>query len=76
LSRLSERQIDSGTAALIVCGSTGEAAAVMLPDYARAVRTVAEDVGTQDAAERMAERLAAAGSAAREQGQVRRCHAP
>ena len=42
LSRLSRRQIDRGTAALIVCGSTGEAAALSLPEYARAVRTVAE----------------------------------
>ena len=30
LSRLSERQIDRGTAALIVCGSTGEAASLTL----------------------------------------------
>jgi 4-hydroxy-tetrahydrodipicolinate synthase len=44
LSRLSERQIDRGTAALIVCGSTGEAAALLLSEYARAVRTVAEAV--------------------------------
>jgi 4-hydroxy-tetrahydrodipicolinate synthase len=42
LSRLCDRQIDRGTAALIVCGSTGEAAALTLPEYARAVRTVAE----------------------------------
>jgi 4-hydroxy-tetrahydrodipicolinate synthase len=42
LSRLSERQIDRGTAALVVCGSTGEAAALILSEYARAVRTVAE----------------------------------
>jgi 4-hydroxy-tetrahydrodipicolinate synthase len=42
LSRLSERQINRGTAALIVCGSTGETAALILPEYARAVRTVAE----------------------------------
>jgi dihydrodipicolinate synthase/N-acetylneuraminate lyase len=32
LSRLSERQIDRGTAALIVCGSTGEAAALTSPN--------------------------------------------
>ena len=37
LSRLSERQIDRGTAALIVCGSTGEAASLILSEYARAV---------------------------------------
>jgi 4-hydroxy-tetrahydrodipicolinate synthase len=42
LSRLSERQIERGTAALIVCGSTGEAAALTLSEYARAVRTVAD----------------------------------
>jgi 4-hydroxy-tetrahydrodipicolinate synthase len=42
LSRLSERQIERGTAALIVCGSTGEAAALILSEYAHAVRTVAE----------------------------------
>jgi 4-hydroxy-tetrahydrodipicolinate synthase len=40
LSRLSERQISRGTAALIVCGSTGEAAALSQQEYARAVRTV------------------------------------
>ena len=42
LARLSERQIDRGTAALVVCGSTGEAAALILSEYARAVHTVAE----------------------------------
>jgi len=42
LSRLSERQIDRGTAALIVCGSTGEAAALTQSEYARAVHAVAE----------------------------------
>jgi 4-hydroxy-tetrahydrodipicolinate synthase len=42
LSRLSERQIARGTAALIVCGSTGEAAGLTQPEYARAVYTVAE----------------------------------
>jgi 4-hydroxy-tetrahydrodipicolinate synthase len=42
LSLLSERQIDRGTAALIVCGSTGEAASLTLPEYAQAVHTVAE----------------------------------
>ena len=40
LSRLSERQIDRGTAALIVCGSTGEAAALTQTEYARAVHAV------------------------------------
>jgi 4-hydroxy-tetrahydrodipicolinate synthase len=42
LSRLSERQIDRGTAALIVCGSTGEAASLTLREYAHAIHTVAE----------------------------------
>jgi 4-hydroxy-tetrahydrodipicolinate synthase len=42
LSRLSERQIDRGTAALIVCGSTGEAAALTQSEYARAVHAVAK----------------------------------
>ena len=42
LSRLSERQIARGTAALIVCGSTGEAAALTQPEYARTVHTVVE----------------------------------
>jgi 4-hydroxy-tetrahydrodipicolinate synthase len=42
LSRLSKRQIDRGTAALIVAGSTGEAAALIMAEYARAVRTVVE----------------------------------
>ena len=42
MSRLCERQIVRGTAALIVCGSTGEAAALTQPEYARAVHTVVE----------------------------------
>jgi 4-hydroxy-tetrahydrodipicolinate synthase len=42
LSRLSERQIDRGTAALIVCGSTGEAAALTQSEYAYAVHAVTE----------------------------------
>ena len=42
LSRLSERQIARGTAALVVCGSTGEAASPTLTEYAQAVHTVAE----------------------------------
>jgi 4-hydroxy-tetrahydrodipicolinate synthase len=42
LSRLSERQIQRGTAALIVCGSTGEAAGLTQAEYARAVHVVAE----------------------------------
>ena len=42
LSRLSERQIDRGTAALVVCGSTGEAAALTQAEHARAVHVVVE----------------------------------
>jgi 4-hydroxy-tetrahydrodipicolinate synthase len=42
LARLAERQFERGTAALIVCGSTGEAAALILSEYVRAVRTVAD----------------------------------
>ena len=33
---------DRGTAALVVCGSTGEAASLSLPEYTRTVRTVVE----------------------------------
>jgi 4-hydroxy-tetrahydrodipicolinate synthase len=44
LSRLSERQAVRGTAGLIVCGSTGEAASLTQPEYARAVRDVVEAV--------------------------------
>ncbi len=42
LSHLSERQIDRGTAGLIVCGSTGEAASLTSSEYVRAVHTVVE----------------------------------
>ncbi|MEJ0020510.1 MAG: 4-hydroxy-tetrahydrodipicolinate synthase [Acetobacteraceae bacterium] len=42
LARLAARQIDRGTAALVVCGSTGEAASLILAEYADAIRTVAE----------------------------------
>lgn len=45
LARMSERQIVRGTAALVVCGSTGEAASLMLSEYGRAVRTIAEVAG-------------------------------
>jgi 4-hydroxy-tetrahydrodipicolinate synthase len=41
-SNLATRQIERGTAALIMCGSTGEAAALSLPEYARLVRGVVE----------------------------------
>lgn len=42
LSRLSERQIVRGTAALIACGSTGEAAGLTQPEYSRVVHAVVE----------------------------------
>jgi 4-hydroxy-tetrahydrodipicolinate synthase len=42
LSALVERQIDRGTAGLVVCGSTGEAAALSPSEYECAVRVVAE----------------------------------
>jgi 4-hydroxy-tetrahydrodipicolinate synthase len=41
-SNLAERQIDRGAAALIVCGSTGEAATLTLPEYSRLVHVVVE----------------------------------
>jgi 4-hydroxy-tetrahydrodipicolinate synthase len=44
LARMSERQIARGTATLIVCGSTGEAAALTQSEYSRAVHTVVEAV--------------------------------
>jgi len=40
--RMAERQIARGTAGLIVCGSTGEAASLTPSEYARAVHVVAE----------------------------------
>jgi 4-hydroxy-tetrahydrodipicolinate synthase len=42
LCHLTERQIERGTSALVVCGSTGEAASLILSEYSRAIRTVAE----------------------------------
>jgi 4-hydroxy-tetrahydrodipicolinate synthase len=42
LARLTERQIDRGTAALIACGSTGEASSLTQREYADVVRTVVE----------------------------------
>jgi 4-hydroxy-tetrahydrodipicolinate synthase len=44
LSRLCERQIDCGTAALIACGSTGEAAALDQSEYARTLHAIVEAV--------------------------------
>jgi 4-hydroxy-tetrahydrodipicolinate synthase len=42
LASLAERQIDRGTAALVACGSTGEAAALTQSEYSRAVHVVVE----------------------------------
>ena len=42
LARLCERQIDRGTAALVVCGSTGEAAALSPEEHRLAIRVVVE----------------------------------
>ncbi|HEY0182575.1 MAG TPA: 4-hydroxy-tetrahydrodipicolinate synthase [Rhodopila sp.] len=42
LSRLATRQIDRGSVGLVACGSTGEAAALTLPEYAHAVSAVVE----------------------------------
>ncbi len=44
LATLCERQIRAGTAALVVCGSTGEAAALSLAEQARVVAVVVEAV--------------------------------
>ena len=42
LARLCERQIDRGTAALVVCGSTGEAASLLPDEHRLAIRVVVE----------------------------------
>ena len=42
LARLCERQIDRGTAALVVCGSTGEAASLRPEEHRLAIRVVVE----------------------------------
>ena len=42
LARLCERQVDRGTAALVVCGSTGEAASLRPEEHRLAIRIVAE----------------------------------
>jgi len=39
--RMAERQLDRGTAGLIVCGSTGEATSLTQSEYARAVHFIA-----------------------------------
>ena len=44
LARLCERQIDRGTAALVVCGSTGEAASMRPEEHRLAIRIVVEAV--------------------------------
>ncbi len=40
LSALAARQVDAGSSAIVVCGSTGEAAALSAKEYARAVEAV------------------------------------
>src|ERR1700712_2265864 len=40
LRLLAQRQIDAGTTALVVCGSTGEAASLSIREYGRAIETV------------------------------------
>jgi 4-hydroxy-tetrahydrodipicolinate synthase len=47
LCGLTERQIDRGTSALIICGSTGEASSLLLAEYTRAVRTTVEVAGAR-----------------------------
>ncbi len=42
LARLCERQIDRGTTALVVCGSTGEAASLRPQEYRQAIEVVIE----------------------------------
>jgi 4-hydroxy-tetrahydrodipicolinate synthase len=42
LGCLTERQIARGTAAIIACGSTGEAAGLTQPEYSRAIHAVVE----------------------------------
>lgn len=45
LARLCARQIARGTAAIVVCGSTGEASALSSAEHARAIRVVVETAG-------------------------------
>lgn len=45
LARLCERQINRGTAGLVVCGSTGEAASLRQEEHRLAIRVVAEAAG-------------------------------
>ena len=45
LSRLCERQISRGTAALVVCGSTGEAASLRMEEHALVIRTAVAAAG-------------------------------
>ena len=42
LARLCERQIDRGTAALVACGSTGEAGSLLPDEYRLAIRVVVD----------------------------------
>ncbi len=45
LARLCERQVDRGTSAIVVCGSTGEASSLSPGEHAHAVSTAVEAVG-------------------------------
>ena len=44
LSALAVRQVNAGSSAVVVCGSTGEAAALSIKEYARAIDIVLEAV--------------------------------
>ncbi len=44
LSRFATRQVEAGTAAIVACGSTGEAAALSVKEYARVLDIVLEAV--------------------------------
>jgi 4-hydroxy-tetrahydrodipicolinate synthase len=44
LARLCERQVERGTSAIVVCGSTGEAAALSLSEHAHVVAVAVETV--------------------------------
>ena len=48
LAALCRRQIDAGTGALVVCGSTGEASCLNTAEYRRAVRATVEAVAGRD----------------------------
>ncbi|WP_233553279.1 4-hydroxy-tetrahydrodipicolinate synthase [Teichococcus wenyumeiae] len=47
LGRLAERAVNHGASGVVVCGSTGEAAAMTADEQARAIRAVGEAVGNR-----------------------------